>query len=150
MRFPFDELTRLLVLAQANGGAGDGAGAPAAGDGGGEGAAPSGGIFGDPILMVLIMAAMAMFYLMVARPQRKKQKEAQEMLSNLKENDQVVTIGGIVGSIVSFSKDGAEVVIRTDEKSNTKLRVLRSHISRPLAVPDETEGEPKDLSKSAS
>ena len=99
--------------------------------------------------MLVIVAVMVMFYLMVARPQRQKQKAMQKMLEDLKENDQVVTVGGIVGSVVSFSKKGDEVTIRTDEKSNTKLRIMRTHIARPLSVEDETEGDAKDLSKSS-
>ena len=137
-----DYFCQFTLFAQENGG-----GAPAdggAGDGGGGG---GGGIFGDPFLLLLIMGVMAMFYLMVARPQRQKQKEMQKMLENIKENDRIVTVGGLVGSVVSFSKDKGEVVIRTDEKSNTKLRILRSHIARPLEVEDATEGEPQDLGK---
>jgi len=99
------------------------------------------------MFFLVILAVMVLFYLMVARPQRQKQKELQKMIENLKENDHVVTVGGIVGSIVSFSKKGDEVILRTEEKSNTKLRVLRSHIARPLAVEEDTETEAKDLSK---
>ena len=135
MSFTLDELSQFLILAQENGG--------------GEGATPPGGLF-DPFFLILIVGVMVMFYLMVARPQRQKQKEAQKMLENLKENDEVVSIGGIVGSIVSFSKDGTEVVLRTDEKSNTKLRLLRSHISRPLRVEDQTESQPQDLKEGSA
>ena len=133
------ELNQISILAQENGGGADG------GAGGGVGG--GGGLFGDPILILMIMGVMVMFYLMVARPQRQKQKQLQTMLESLKENDEVVTVGGIVGSIVSFSKDGREVVLRTDEKSNAKMRVLRSHISRPLEVEGEEEEETKDLAK---
>ena len=139
MSFLYHELARVFILAQQDGGGGaDGAGAGEGGD-----PAGGGGLFGDPFFLVIIMAVMVMFYLMVARPQRQKQKSLQAMLDSLKENDQVVTVGGIV----SFSKDGAEVVLRTDEKSNTKMRVLRTHIARPLSVEDEEEGEKKDLAK---
>ena len=137
MSFLLDEFLALILIAQGDGGGGANGNPPGGG----------GGIFGDPILLLLIMGAMAMFYFMVARPQRQKQKEMQKMLEELKENDQVVTVGGIVGSIVSFSKDKNEVVLRTDEKSNTKMRVLRSHIARPLAVEEEAEGEAQTLAK---
>ena len=139
MTFPLDELFQFILFAQEDGGGGAADGNPAPGGGG--------SIFGDPFFLLLIMGVMAMFYFMVARPQRQKQKEMQKMLEELKENDQIVTVGGIVGSIVSFSKDKGEVVIRTDEKSNTKLRILRSHIARPLAAESETEGETQDLAK---
>ena len=147
MLFPLHELCQFILFAQENG-AGGAADGGADGGAGGAGGGGGGGLFGDPMLLMLIMGVMVLFYFMVARPQRQKQKEAQKMLENLKENDQVVTVGGIVGSIVSFSKDKSEVVIRTDEKSNTKMRVLRSHIARPLAMEDETQCEPQDLGKS--
>lgn len=127
-----------VLLAQA-----PGAGQPAAG---GNGAAPTGGLF-DAWMLPMMMLILAAFYLMVLRPQKQKQRELQEMLQSLKENTPVVTIGGIVGTVVSFSKEGQEVVLRVDDKNNTRIRVLRSHIARPLKVDAETAGEAKELSK---
>ena len=50
------------------------------------------------ILMLLFMAVLfVMFYLFIIRPQRKRQKEQQGMLNELKRGDKVVTIGGIYG-----------------------------------------------------
>ena len=124
-------LIDLIVFAQDA----DGGGA-AAGDGG---EAQGGGF--DYWFFLPLMIILVMFYLMVVLPQRRKQREMQDTLNSLKENQQVVTIGGIVGSIVSFSKDGKEVVLRIDEKSNTKMRVLRSAISRPLKIEDDAQAE---------
>lgn len=141
----FHETLRLIVLAQADGAA-DGAA-----EGGGEGANPpgGGGLF-DTWFFLPLMIILVMFYLMVVMPQRRKQREAQDLLGGLKENERVVTIGGIIGSIVSFSKDGKEVILRIDEKTNAKMRVLRTAIARPLKSEDEaeTESQSKELGKS--
>ncbi len=80
-----------------------------------------------------------MFYFLMIRPERKRRAEMATMLENLKKNDRVVTIGGIHGVVVNVAKGTEEVTIRVDEASNTKLRVLRSAISRVI-----TEGESAD------
>ena len=55
----------------------------------------------------LIMLAMMMgiFYFMLIRPQRKKDKEAKKMLENLKVGDRICTIGGIYGTITRIKDD---------------------------------------------
>ena len=124
-----DALTRpqgWLLLAQADGG----------GEGGG------GGMFGLDFLPFLAIIGV-LFYFMLIRPERRKRQEMQSLLESLKENDRVVTIGGLIGSVVSFSKSGEEVVLRIDEKTNTKIRVLRSAISRPLKVEAEAGEQPQ-------
>ncbi len=62
------------------------------------------------IPMVLIFG---IFYFLIIRPEKKKQKDHQELLKNLKKNDKVITAGGIQGVVVSV--DEATVVLRLDE-----------------------------------
>ena len=80
-------------------------------DGGGEGGGPSqpqGGLFGGNFLF--IMAAMfAIIYFFMIRPEQRKQKERQKMLSALKKGDRVLTIGGLVG-VITVVKDSTYVV----------------------------------------
>ena len=61
------------------------------------------------------------------------------MLEALQKNDRVVTIGGIYGVVVNAAKGTEDVMIRVDESSNTKLRVLRSAISRVVRAEDGDE-----------
>ena len=90
-------------------------------------AAPAGGgsqsILGNPIFMVLAM--FAVMYFLVIRPQSKKQKELQRMLSELKKGDDVVTQGGIIGK-VSGIKDN-ELTLQVQE--GVRIRVLRSAVT---------------------
>jgi len=72
-----------------------------------------------------LIAIIAIFYFLILRPQSKKQKETQKMLSALKKGDRVVTIGGIHGVIQSVKE--STVIIKVDE--NTKLEFNRSAIS---------------------
>jgi preprotein translocase subunit YajC len=81
------------------------------------------------------------FYLILLRPERRKRAELDTMLKNLKKNDRVVTIGGILGTVVQAGQDSDEVTLRVDESNNTRIRVLRSSISRVLA--SESSGDVK-------
>jgi preprotein translocase subunit YajC len=72
-----------------------------------------------------IVAIVAIFYFLIIRPQNKKQKETQRMLSNLKKGDRIVTIGGIHGVIQSVRE--TSVILRVDE--NCKLEFTRSAIA---------------------
>ena len=58
------------------------------------------------------------------RPQRNEQKRHQELLGSLKKNDQVQTVGGIIGTVVTVSDD--YVTIKVDD--NTRLKIRRSSI----------------------
>lgn len=90
-------------------------------------ATPTGG--GDlltslfPILMLVVMF-VAMYFLTI-RPQKKAEKEANDMRNNLQVGDEVTTIGGIIGRIVSI-KDETCVIETT--KNGTKIRLLKSAI----------------------
>lgn len=72
--------------------------------------------------MLLIIGVM---YLLVMRPQMKKQKELQKMLSELQKGDEVVTTGGILGRISGIKDD--EITLQVQE--GVRLRVLRSAIA---------------------
>lgn len=63
------------------------------------------------ILMLIVMVAI-MYFLMI-RPENKRKKKAQEMRDSLKKGDVITSIGGIVGRIVSVSKD--TIVIETSD-----------------------------------
>jgi len=71
-----------------------------------------------------------MFYLLLIRPERRKRAEVNQMLDNLKKNDHVVTIGGIFGVVVNAQKGSEDITIRVDDSNNTRLRILRSAVSR--------------------
>jgi preprotein translocase subunit YajC len=90
-----------------------------------ENAAPAeGSPFG--IFPVLAISALA-FYLIMIRPERKREKSMQEKLGALKKNDRVVTAGGIYGTVINVKREADEVTLKVDEDTNTKLRVtLRS------------------------
>ena len=71
---------------------------------------------GSMIIMMVVM--IAVFYFFLIRPENKKKKEAAEMRNALKVGDNITTIGGIIGDIVSI-KDESIVI----ETSADKVRV---------------------------
>ena len=81
--------------------------------------AAAGGMFTSIISLVMIIAV---FYFFILRPQQKRDKEASKMRSNLQVGDDVITIGGIVGTIVSMKED--TLVIETGS-DRSKIRVTR-------------------------
>jgi len=79
-------------------------------------------------LLIPLAIMFAIFYLLLIRPQKRKDQERQEMVNRLKKEDKVVTIGGIIGVVNSLNE--REVVLRLED--NAKVRVTRSAISRVL------------------
>ena len=127
------------LLAQADQAAGNAAAPnPAPGGAGGAG---SGGLFGDPTLLIMMVATFVLMYFLLMRPEQRKRKEQEQLLANLKDNDHVVTIGGICGVVVSTAK--SSITIRVDDKTGTKLKVLRSAIARVGSPDDAAEEEAK-------
>jgi preprotein translocase subunit YajC len=75
--------------------------------------------------LIPLVLIFAIFYFMLIRPQQKKEKEHQKMLANLAKNDEVVTTGGIHGTVVSV-KDKS-VILRIDE--NVKIELERNCVA---------------------
>jgi preprotein translocase subunit YajC len=135
-----------VLLAQGAGGANGGSAAAPGGTAPNSPPPGGGGLLDFGMLLPLLVIGV-LFYVMLIRPERRKRQDLQKVLDELKENDRVVTIGGIIGTIVGFGKSKDEVILRIDEKTNTRIRVLRSAISRPLKMDDDTTGDGKELGK---
>jgi preprotein translocase subunit YajC len=98
------------------------------------------------MLMPLVII-MALFYFMMIRPQKRREQELREMVNNVKENDRVVTIGGIHGVVTNVQRDADRVTVRVDETTGTKLKVSMSAIARVVRG-DEGESGSTPASKS--
>ena len=78
-------------------------------------------------LPIFLLMFVVIYFLMI-RPQSIQQKNHQNMLSNLKKGDKILTRGGIIGKIIDFQgKNNNIIVLKVDE--NTKITVLKSYIS---------------------
>jgi len=83
-----------------------------------------GGGMGFIIWIVMLFALM---YLLLIRPQRKKQKEHDKLLSELKKGDKVVTSGGMFGVIFAIDEDRGRVVLKIG--GDVKMEFLKSSIA---------------------
>lgn len=68
--------------------------------------APSGGEQGNPLMgFIPILLVFVIFYLLILRPQQRKQKEHQQMVESLGKGDQVVTNGGLFATVLNVKDD---------------------------------------------
>jgi len=88
-------------------------------------AAPAGP--GFMIMMVVLLGAMILFSFVSARREKKKRAE---LLDNIKKHDKVLTIGGVVGTVVEMKDDA--VVLKVDETSNTRITFTKTAISQVI------------------
>jgi len=83
-----------------------------------------------PIALIFII-----FYFLLIRPQKKTQQDHAKMLETLAKNDEVMTSGGIYGTIVNIQND--IITLRVDD--NTRIKVQKSSISRLKKEKTETK-----------
>ena len=75
--------------------------------------------------IVMLVAMVAIFYFFLYRPQKKQEKAQNEMRNSLSIGDEITTIGGIIGKIVSIKE---ETLVLETTKEKTKIRILRSAV----------------------
>ena len=88
-------------------------------------ASPVGG--GNDLLTMIIMivAMIAIFYFLAIRPQKKQEKEATAMRNSIQVGDEITTIGGIIGRVVSIKE---ETLVLETTRDCTKIRILKSAV----------------------
>jgi preprotein translocase subunit YajC len=78
---------------------------------------------------IVIGGMFLMIWLLMIRPQQKRERQRQEMLGKLKVGDRVITGGGIVGEIVELADE--EASLRIDPRKDVRMRVRRAAIVGP-------------------
>ena len=96
-------------------------------------AAPAAGAGGGLGMLLPILLFIPLLYLLMIRPQQKRQKQWQQMLAGIKSGDRVTTAGGIRGVILSIKDDSIIIRVAPD---NLKLEVAKSAIAS-VTTPDE-------------
>ena len=76
-------------------------------------------------MIIMLVAMFAIMYFVMIRPQKKRQKEEQAMRDSVEVGDEITTIGGIIGRIVSI-KD--ETCVIETSRDGTKIRILKTAI----------------------
>ena len=89
-------------------------------------AAAEAGLAGQGITTIIMLVAMvAVFYFFMYRPQKKQEKETAAMRNSLQVGDEITTVGGIIGKVISIKEE--TVMIETG-RDGTKIRILRTAI----------------------
>ncbi len=99
--------------------------------------------------LIMLVAVVVIFYFFMIRPQKKQEKETAAMRNSLRVGDEITTIGGIIGKIVSI-KDPT-CIIETG-RDGTKIRILKSAVKQvdvpaaaTVAPPEEKEEAKEEL-----
>ena len=103
-----------------------------------DNAATTGNAAGGSSMIVMIVIYALIFgalYFFMIRPQKKKQKEEKLMRENLQVGDEIVTIGGIHGKVISLKEDSIVIESASD---HSKLTVARWALQTNLTVHDDT------------
>ena len=74
---------------------------------------------------VMLAVIFVVFYFIMYRPQKKQEKETANMRNNLQVGDEITTIGGIIGKIISIKE---ETVLIETSADRTKIRILKSAV----------------------
>ena len=73
----------------------------------------------------VIVVMIVVFYFFMYRPQKKQEKQVNDMRNNLEVGDEITTIGGIIGKVISMKEETVMIETGADK---TKIRILRSAI----------------------
>lgn len=92
----------------------------------------AGGLLSMALPLVLMVAAM---YFLIIRPQKKKEKAEKAMRDNLQVGDEIITIGGIYGRVISLKEDSIVIESKSD---HSKLTIARWAMQQNLTVHDDT------------
>lgn len=95
------------------------------------------------LLFPALLVAMVVFMLLTSRSQKKRERrERDAMFARLAKNHRVLTVGGVLGTVLSVKDD--EVVLKVDESTNTKMTIIKSAIQRILSDDAATAGSKPD------
>jgi preprotein translocase subunit YajC len=89
------------------------------------------------LLFVYIALFVAVFYLLAVRPQRRQRRAHQEMVTMLKKGDEIVTIGGLFGTVRKIGPDWVELEIA----NRTRVRFLKRAVSTIVSEEEDEEDE---------
>lgn len=83
------------------------------------------------VMLVIMFGAM---YFFIIRPQKKKEKEDRKMRENLQVGDEIITIGGIYGRVISIKEDSIVIESKSD---HSKMTIARWAMQQNLTVHDD-------------
>jgi preprotein translocase subunit YajC len=92
--------------------------------------APRQGASGTFVFFLNMAAVVLIFYFLLIRPQRKEQERQRQMIAAVGKGDEIMTTGGIVGTVIRAEPD--RLIIKTG--GETKITVERSHVAKKVSA----------------
>lgn len=105
--------------------------------------APQGGSGFMSSILPMMIVMFAVIYFFMIRPEQKKHKEKQNLLSNLKKGDKVLTIGGVYGTIAGVKDDSFMLKI----SDNTTVRIAKTAVANVIKEKEESEHKSEEEKK---
>jgi preprotein translocase subunit YajC len=96
----------------------------------------NGGLLSSWKLPLILLGVLVVMFWFSSRQRRKQEKQRKEMISSLKKGDKVVTIGGVVGTVIEAKPH--EITVKVDENNNVRMKFARWSIR---GVGDEAKSE---------
>src|SRR5438552_17150940 len=106
-----------------------------------------GGLAGCYQFLPFFIGMALLAYCFLFLPERREKQRKEQLRKELKKNDRVVTIGGMLGTVAGISADGNEVTLKIDEATGAKMRVLRSAIHEVLKDESKKDESKRDETK---
>ena len=107
----------------------------------GEAATTGGSLVGTLVTLLPIVMVIVLMYFIILRPQKKREKEEQKMRNNMRVGDEITTIGGICGRVVTIRDDS--LVIETGADRN-KMTIKKWAVQSCDTVHDPKEDDDDD------
>ena len=92
--------------------------------------APRQGASGTFVFFLNMTAVVLIFYFLLIRPQRKEQERQKQMIAAIAKGDEIVTSGGIIGTVIRAEED--RLIIKTG--GETKVTIVRSNVARKVSA----------------
>lgn len=90
--------------------------------------------------LIFIALLMVIFYFLLIRPQKRRMEAQRALIASVEEGDEIVTMGGILGTVQSVEDDEMQLEIAP----GTSIRILRSAVARKLVDDDEPVEDEED------
>jgi preprotein translocase subunit YajC len=101
---------------------------------------------GSSSFLLLILLGVGAMWLIVTRPQRRKQKLQQSMQTELAVGDEIVTAGGVYGTVTEIGDDEVRVEIAPNVEVRLARRAVAAHVTEPAPEAADPGAEPEDAS----
>jgi preprotein translocase subunit YajC len=95
---------------------------------------------GQASSLIFLVFLVAIFYFMLIRPQKRRVQQHKSLMDSLEVGDEIVTIGGLYGTIASLSDDDLEL----DVAEGTTMRFVKTSVARKVVAPDEDDLAPEE------